>query len=264
MQLRLYDENEQQLANAWTVTEVGNGSVRRDSHELALTTSPIVGHYTNAQITDYDYRDFSFRWHPPLRMRVFARASHTGTALRGTAGFGFWNHPFSPDVEHVHRLRLPQAIWFFFGSPPNDMQLADGVAGSGWKAAMIDAGRPQALLLTPFALPSLLLMQSPPLYRALYPPIQRALAIAEHALDGTLLLERHQYMIDWLPDRATFYVDEAVVLDVPFAPRGKCGFVAWLDNQYAIVTPRGRFGSGIIPIEQEQTLWLEDVTIETL
>lgn len=249
-------------SHTWTKTTVGTGVLTHEGDTLALTTLPSQNRYSNAQITDYDYHSFAFRWRPPLRITLRARASHDGTKLRGTAGFGFWNHPFSPDVEHVQRrLRLPQAIWFFFGSPPNDMQLARGVAGSGWKAATIDAGRRDALILAPFALPTVLLMNVPALYRRLYPPIQRALAIGEARLDDTLLSSWHTYTIDWLPQRAVFRVDDQVVLDTSFSPRGACGFVAWLDNQYAIVTPQGRFGGGIIPIAQEQTLWLENIEI---
>jgi hypothetical protein len=261
--MMIQDDFVRALNPAWTTIEVGSSRVVRTDGELALTNLPVARGYTNAQITDYNYRTFEFRWRPPLRMSVTARASTTGDRLRGTAGFGFWNHPFSPDVEHVHRrLRLPQAIWFFFGAPPNDMQLAHGVSGSGWKAAMIDAGRPSALLLAPLALPAVALMQFKPLYDMLYPSIQRGLAIAEHSLDDRLLAETHTYTIDWQRDAATFCVDEQVVLQTALAPRGACGFVAWIDNQYAIVTPRGKVGAGIVPLEQAQTLYLNHVRIE--
>ncbi|MDX2138293.1 MAG: hypothetical protein SF123_09375 [Chloroflexota bacterium] len=258
------DDFQSTLNPAWTTIEVGSSRVVRSDGELTLTNLPVTRGYTNAQMTDYNYRSFEFRWRPPLRMSVTARASMSGDKLCGTAGFGFWNHPFSPDVEHVHRrLRLPQAIWFFFGSPPSDMQLAHGVSGYGWKAAQIDAGRPSALLLAPFALPAVALMQLKPLYDMLYPPIQRGLAIAEHRLDDHLLAEKHTYTIDWRLDSATFCVDEQVVLQTAFAPRGACGFVAWIDNQYAIVTPRGKFGGGVVPLEHEQTLYLNHVSIES-
>lgn len=244
---------------AWTRTQVGTGRINDDGDTVTLTNLLAQDLYTNAQITDYDYQTFRFRWQPPLRMTLRARASSSGADLRGTAGFGFWNHPFSPDVR---RVRLPQAIWFFFGSPPNYMQLAQGIDGSGWKAATIDAGRGNALMLTPLALPALLLMQVPTLYRLLYPPIQRALAIGEVRLDDTLLSAWHTYTIDWLPQRAVFRVDDQVVLDTPFAPRGACGFCAWIDNQYAIVTPQGRFGGGIISLEQPQSLLLQNIDIQ--
>ena len=61
-----------------------------------------------------------------------------------------------------------------------------------------------------------------------------------------------------------FAVDGVTVLQTPFSPRGALGFVTWLDNQYAIVTPQGKLGFGIVPVAQEQTLLLEQVTIEPL
>jgi hypothetical protein len=278
------------LSSFWDVAQVGNGTVRAGGGTLALTVQPSQHTYSNAQIADYRYDDFAFRWRPPLRMTVVARASaagrplsgtqHTlndtgrtlnstgdalgaaGRTLVGTAGFGFWNHPFSPDSRRLPHL--PQAIWFFFASPPSNMALAFGVPGAGWKAATIDATRPSAIALAPAALPAALLMRVPSLYARLYPRIQRRLKIAEKLLDGDLLAERHVYTLEWRADGARFAVDGATVLQTPFSPRGALGFVTWLDNQYAIVTPQGKLGFGIVPVAQEQTLLLEQVTIEPL
>jgi hypothetical protein len=107
-------------------------------------------------------------------------------------------------------------------------------------------------------------MRAPGIYARLYPAIQRQLHIGEHLLDGTLLAERHTYMLEWRENSATFAVDGAVVLETPFAPRGPAGFVAWIDNQYAVVTPQGKLSFGIVPVEREQTLVLESVRIEDL
>lgn len=255
----------------WHVTETGSGSVSPSTDGLRLTIPPTAGRaYSNAQISDYYRIDgrrarFEFVWRPPLRMQVTARAEVEGTAvdaLRGTAGFGFWNHPFSPDVSALPRL--PRTLWFFFGSPPNDMALAYGVAGHGWKAATMDATRPRALALAPFALPSVLLMRLPGLYRLLWPRIQRALRIGEHTLNMGLLAASHTYEIEWRQEGARFAIDGETVLQTPFAPRGAMGFVAWLDNQYAIVTPQGRVGFGVVPVPREQTLVVEHIVIESL
>jgi hypothetical protein len=259
----IIDDFQTFLQPHWIKTEVGSARVQMADQGLQLSIEPSNGQvYSNAQISDYNYQSFQFRWRPPVRMTVTACASLPGDQMRGTAGFGFWNHPFSPDVS-VRRLpRLPQAIWFFFGSPPNDMQLAHGVPGYGWKASQIDAGSPSALALIPFALPALLFLRSPSIYSRTYPRIQRALAINEAKLDDALLAQTHTYTIDWRSDGATFGVDGQIVLETSRAPRGPCGFVAWLDNQYAIVTPQGRFGSGVILIEGEQRLWLKRIAIE--
>ncbi|MEP7293095.1 MAG: hypothetical protein ABI835_15035, partial [Chloroflexota bacterium] len=228
---------------------------------LSMTIQPAQS-YSNAQIADYSYARFDFRWKPPLRLTVTAWASGGAETLRGTAGFGFWNHPFSPDARRLPRL--PQAIWWFFAAPPSHMALAYDVPGHGWKAATLDAARPAAWALAPLALPAALLMRAPRIYKRLYPAIQRRLRIGERLLDDRLLAERHSYTIEWRQEHAVFAVDGAVVLETPFAPRGAAGFVAWIDNQYAVVTPQGRLGFGIVPVERAQSLVLERIIIERL
>ena len=61
--------------------------------------------------------------HRHLRLRLDARFDGE---LRGTAGFGFWNHAFVPGERGI---RLPQALWFFFSSPPGDIALAKNLPG---------------------------------------------------------------------------------------------------------------------------------------
>ena len=258
---RLEDRFADGLNPLWQVAEVGRGVVAPSSGLLNLTVKPSPNAYSNAQIADYAYDDFNFNWQPPLRLTVTAWAESPVDQLRGTAGFGFWNHPFSPDSR---RLRLPQAIWFFFAAPPSNMALAEGVPGYGWKAATIDAGRRDALTLAPLALPAALLMRVPALYQRIYPPIQRRLAIAERLIDLARLSERHTYTLDWRSDGADFAIDGTSILQTPYAPRGRAGFVAWLDNQYAVVTPQGKLRFGIVPVEREQTLVLESILIESL
>lgn len=241
----------------WRVTEIGQGRVLEQPDAILLTTNATpAGQYSDAQISDYHRSDF--RWQPPLRLTV--RASATAD-LRGTAGFGFWNQPFMPGQ---FRLRLPQAVWFFFSSPPNNMTLAQGVPGPGWKAATINARRWQFATLLPAAPLGLLLMRIPALYRRLWPIGQRALGVSEHLLDSSLLFATHTYSLDWYKDKIVFAVDGGVIHQTPSAPGGPLGFVAWVDNQYAIVTPQGNFGAGVVPLEQAQTLRLEAVQIERL
>lgn len=250
------------LNPAWEVSEIGSGEVVPAPGALCLTLRRDRDRYSNAQIADYSYDDFNFRWRPPLRLTVTAWADCPAEAVGGTAGFGFWNHPFSPDSRRLPRL--PQAIWFFFAGARSDMALAHGVPGHGWKAATIDAGHPAALALAPLALPAVALMRIPRLYARLYPTIQRRLHIAERLLDPRLLEARHTYTLDWGHDGAAFAVDGETVLETPYAPRGAAGFVAWLDNQYAVVTPQGRLGFGIVPVERDQSLIIERITIESM
>jgi hypothetical protein len=254
--MQIYENFQQPLACPWRVTEIGSGSVSQNPGLLHMIVSQAQT-YSDAQISDYE--SHQFRWKPPLRMMVRARTSSDN--LIGTAGFGFWNQPFMPGQS---RLRLPQAIWFFFSSPPSNMQLAKNVPGPGWKAAAIDASRWSFLALAPITPVGVLLMRVPALYDTLWPIGQRAIGVSERLLDARLLTETHIYKLEWRKNGATFTIDSAVVHETTSAPRGPLGFVAWIDNQYAVATPQGQFGFGIVPIEREQSLMLEAITIETL
>jgi hypothetical protein len=74
----------------------------------------------------------------------------------------------------------------------------------------------------------------------------------------------HDYRLEWRSDGARFMVDGAIVLETDRSPRGPLGFIAWIDNQYAIATPRGRLGWGLVDIQHPQWLDLAHVAIEPL
>ena len=234
---------------------VGGGAIERRGERLALVTRAATARaYSDAQLDDYHARPRRcFRWRPPLRLTVRARFSHPAGVLRGTAGFGFWNDPFM--MTGARWPGLPRVIWFFYASPPSDMALALDVPGCGWKAATLDAWRPGALRLSPLAPAAvLLLLRIPALYRRLWPGIQRALAVREAVLPVDMTAW-HDYALDWQPDRATFSVDGVPVLEDAPSPGGRLGFVIWLDNQYMVATPQGRFAWGLVDAPGEQ--WLE-------
>jgi len=226
----------------------GNGQLEADRLIVPPTSR---AHYSDAQWDDYGHRPTrSFPHRPPFRVSMQARFSSSD--LIGTAGFGLWNHPFAPTGGLP---ALPRALWFFYASPPSDMQLALDVPGHGWKAAAIDATGPSALALAPLALPVVLLNRSRTFYRAFWPIVQRGLRSEEKSLPLDLLPDWHTYSIEWTTDRAVLSVDERVVLATSRPPRGRMGFVAWIDNQYAIVTPTGRLGFGLLDVSAPQ--WLE-------
>ena len=235
----------------------GTGQVdQRDA--ITRLTLPATSReiYTDAQLDDYagmPRRLFPHR--PPIRLSIRARFS--SEALIGTAGFGLWNHPFTPNRGLP---TLPRAIWFFYASPPSNMQLALDVKGYGWKAAMIDATRPSALAMIPLAPIILVLNRSRKFYRRVWPIVQRWLSIAEQALPNDLMLDWHTYTIDWGIRRARFSIDDRCVWETDRSPRGPLGFVAWIDNQFAVVTPRGQLKSGLLDIPHAQ--WLEIKTSE--
>ena len=143
------------------------------------------------------------------------------------------------------------------------MALARSVPGSGWKAATIDASRWRFWLMAPLAPLGFALMRVPVLYRRLWPVGQGAIGVSE-ALLHTDLAEPHTYELDWLPDSVCFRVDGQPVHAAPTAPRGPLGFIAWIDNQYAVVTPQGRFQFGTLTIHEPQWLALDQVTIRSL
>lgn len=245
----------------WHRYEVGGGVVEAANGGLRFVTRDArAGRYADAQVDDYrDLPRRRFAWRPPLTMQVRARFSHGAGDLKGTAGFGFWNDPFAMTGARVPAL--PRALWFFYASPQSDMALAMGVPGRGWKAATIDATRLPALAMAPLAPLAVPLMNVKGVYRRFWPVAQNALAIAESSLAGVEMTAWHDYRLAWLPEGVRFEVDGEVVLETARAPRGPLGFVMWLDNQYAVVTPWGRFGWGTVDAPGEQWMAVEGFSI---
>jgi len=244
----------------WNQYLVGNGALELGAHTLRFSTTDATSRqYSDAQIDDYQgLPRRRFPWRPPLRLTVRARFSHPAKYLQGTAGFGFWNDPFL--MTGARMLALPRAIWFFYGSPPSNLKLDVQTPGHGWKAATIDALRPAALLLAPVAPLAVLLMNARPLYRALWPPIQRALNVREATVEAGMT-GWHTYVIEWGTERARFSVDGKTVMQRAPAPHGPLGFVMWLDNQYMIATPQGRFGWGLLDAPGRQWMEVDELAI---
>jgi len=216
--------------------------------------------YTDAQIDDYQGQPRRrFPWRPPLRMTVRARFSHPCGVLSGTAGFGFWNDPFM--MTGRRWPTLPRALWFFYASPPSNMKLDLHTPGRGWKAATLDALRWPFFLLLPTAPLAIPLMNVRALYRRLWPVAQRAIGVWE-GLVAVDMTDWHRYVIEWDMGQARFYVDDMLVLDSDASPRGPLGFVMWLDNQYAIVTPWGRLGYGLLDAPGQQWMEVDVLMIE--
>ncbi len=259
----------------WRRVEKGSGTLEPQNGALRFCLSEATSaRYSNAQIDDYQgLPRRSFAWRPPLLLTVRARFSHPpavadGTPqdrsmLVGTAGFGFWNDPFL--MTEPRLPVLPRAAWFFYASPPSSMKLDLEVPGYGWKAATVDALRPAAVWLAPLALPAVLLMNLRPLYRILWPPIQRRLNAAEAWLDVDTR-QWHTYELEWGIERSRFRVaaqgePSRQVLEAP-APYGPLGFVMWMDNQYLVATPWGRLRWGVLDVPGEQWLEVDHLAIE--
>lgn len=228
-----------------------------------FANDPVEGRqYTNAQIDDYQgLPRGDFRWQAPVSLTVRARFSHPYGELAGTAGFGFWNDPL---VMTGPRLpALPRAIWFFHGSPHNNIKLDLDTPGCGWKAATVDANRLPAYLLAPTLPLAVPLMNIRPIYRALWPTGQRAIG-AREALLGADMTAWHTYDLAWGAHGAEFCVDGRVILRTDTAPRGRLGFVMWIDNQAMVATPWGRVGWRTLPVEQQQWMEIAELRIEPL
>src|SRR5579884_4066188 len=199
----MFEDFRQGIAQDWTQTRLGPATIQVVDEKLRLSLPEVQrGQYADAQIDDYDSLPRSaFPWRPPLVMEVRARSSHeVATAgneshdiLRGTAGFGFWNYPFSVRGDI---LMLPEAVWFFYASPPSNMALVPGIPGWGWKAQVVHSMRPAALgAVVPAALATgwgLLTGNSRPAARWL-----QRLSRANEALLEADLSSWHTYTLEW-------------------------------------------------------------------
>jgi hypothetical protein len=267
----MFDDFIQPLDQYWTQTCIGGGSLFLANSVLRMEfESARRGIYSDAQIDDYgNLSRANFPWRPPLRMQVIARSSlpaatlsstgENAPILRGTAGFGFWNYPFS---VRANILTLPEAIWFFYASPPSNMALVPGIPGWGWKAQVVHTMHPGALAATvPLAATiafGLLTGETRPAANWM----QKVSGACETLLPVEMT-EWHSYTLEWHRNGASFWVDDKLVLRAPQSPTRPLGFVAWLDNQYALATPRGVLRFGTIS-SGPQWLELDSVKIEPL
>jgi hypothetical protein len=240
--------------------EINGGRVEKDAPDKWSLILPAVSNgYADAQIDDYGGRKRkSYPWLAGTRMELRACFSHPAGDLVGTAGFGFWNAPFGDPT--VPWPALPQAVWFFYGSDPTNLPLAVEGPGRGWFASTVCAARRQAVALTPAAPIVLLLNQVSRWRKRLWPAVRQRLGVSYRPLEVGMT-GWHTYSLDWGKTNTTFFVDNQLVLQTPFSPGGPLGFVYWLDNQYLILTPTGRFGWGTIPLTQQQSLLIDNLKI---
>jgi len=245
----------------WKQHLAGSGALEATGSTLLFVNNSTSSRdYTNAQIDDYQGLPRGrLPWRAPLRMAVRARFSHHAGELQGTAGFGFWNDPFMMTGRRLPAL--PRAIWFFYASPPSNMKLDLDTPGRGWKAATLDAKRLPFLLLTPTAPLAVPLMNIGPLYRRVWPVAQRAMGVNEAALEVPIT-EWHTYFLEWGEDHSRFSVDGNTAMESESSPGGPLGFVMWLDNQYALVTPWGKFGYGLLDSTERQWMEVDSLSIE--
>lgn len=234
--------------------EVGGGKVSQNGAITRFAIPPTTTRaYANAQWDNYHGLQRShFPNRPLTQMHLRARFSHEVTQLAGTAGFGFWNNPFSLFGGGV--LASPNTCWFFAGSPPNDQYLCEGVPGWGWKVATLNTGRRPPLLVAPLAVPAILLTRVPGLGKPIMRLARRLVKAHERLLD-VKMTEWHTYELTWETKQATFAVDGVEVFRSPAPPEMPLGFVLWIDNQYAVASERGDFKFGLVAQAEER--WME-------
>ena len=237
----------------------GKGQIAFTDEQLLriVAAETPVERTVDVQLNDHG-RERDFIWQPPLILTMQARFSHAEDQFHGTAGFGFWNKPVKMSRGVVYGM--PRAAWFFFASQPSEIKLAEGVAGYGWKAATMDAGRWPFLALLPLAPLAVPLFNIGWVRRKVWPLGQRAMGVEEQmlAIDWR---EWHTYQIEWGEQDVVFRVDGVAVLCAP-APRGPLGFVVWIDNKWAILRVDGRIGKGKLPFKEEQWLEVREMVIE--
>ena len=157
---------------------------------------------------------------------------------------------------------LPEAVWFFYASPPSNMALVPGIQGWGWKAQVIHSMRLDALFATvPMAMAttwSWLTGEIRPAARWM-----QRLTGAHEAILPVDMTNWHTYVLEWRSTEALFWVDDKPVLRASQPPTRPLGFIAWLDNQYAVATPRGILRFGAIA-SGPQWLEMDSVRIEPL
>ncbi len=271
MSKTIFENFTEPLTELWIQNCIGNGKLSYENSKLRMSLeSARQGEYSDAQIDDYgDLARSAFPWRPPLRMIVVARSSLPAATfsnkydiegtLRGTAGFGFWNYPFSVKGDI---LMLPEAVWFFYASPPSNMALVPGISGWGWKAQVVHTMNLRSLIASvPLAVTIATGLLTGKTRHAAH--WMQKVSGAYEALLPVEMNEWHSYTLEWQPSEALFWVDDVLVLRSPHAPTRPLGFVAWLDNQYAIATPRGVLRFGTVASGPEW-LEMESVKIEQL
>jgi len=241
--------------------EVGGGRVEQRGPLIRFVIPPTDARtYADAQWDNYHgLRRANFPNRPPLRLALRARFSHEADQLGGTAGFGFWNNPFT--LSGGGFLASPNALWFFAASPPNDQYLCDGVPGRGWKAASLNTGRWPAWLVAPAAVPAVIFSRLPGLGRPIMKLARRMIKAHERLLE-VKMTEWHAYELLWDEREAIFRVDGVETQRSPAPPAPPLGFVMWIDNQYAVASEAGDFRFGLVAHSEERWMEIDNFSVE--
>jgi hypothetical protein len=219
--------------------------------------------YCDAQVDDYHHLPRSqFRWSPPCHFEVRARAS--SNTPPGTLGFGFWNDPFTFSMGQGGAARrfpaMPQALWFFYGSNDNDIRLDPDLPGYGWKASSLRSPQIPLPLLAPLGALALPISYIP-ILRTIMMKVARGILSVDEKVIPQNMDQWHSYTIEWGHSEAIFKIDGEIFHHTDSPPKGPLGFVAWVDNQFAIASENKPFRFGVLQTEASHWLEMELITL---
>ena len=250
-------ELQTRMANGGTVNSPTEGA-------YALKLPPLPRRtYGLAQIDDYVQLPRSkFPHQPPLSLTLEARVSEPH--LPGTWGFGLWNDPFSFSFGGGGMARtlpvLPNAAWFFYGSPEFHLTLHDDLPGAGFQAMAYQYTRlPQLTSL--LTIPVLPLLAWSPLARFFRKLARRVIKQAATTISLTDE-DWHIYNLQWLSNRVNFTVDNDLVMETTIVPQGPLGLVIWIDNQFFRFNPEGRIGFGFLKTDLAGSLHIRNLLLD--
>ncbi|HEY6042645.1 MAG TPA: hypothetical protein VIX58_10975 [Anaerolineae bacterium] len=253
------DKFESNLSPYWVRFCIGHSNIEHASRIARFVIDGAQeGQLSDAEIDDHrTVPRARLMWKPPLRMTVRARFSHPDGKFLGTAGFGFWNDPF----DWVGNVQSPpNALWFFYASPPSDMRFVRRVRGNGWKAAMLNGGKSNAVEMAVgnfvFGLPGM--------SKVVLTLAESRINAGEKLLDEYNMTDWHTYSLEWRERQAGFFVDEVQVLCVEDPPRVPLGFVAWVDNNCTTMGAGLDFSFRRMAVAQREWMELSLVKIEEI
>jgi len=244
--------------------QTGNGSYLSKNNTIKLTSHVDTSKkYCNAQVDDYrNLKRKNFKWSPPLTLKLSARTcidSDKHKSLVGTAGFGFWNDPIL--MTGLRTPSLPRALWFFYCSKPSLLYLDEQQKYNGWQAMSIDANNKNFITMLPFLCMGFPLFNFTKLRDKFWPQIKKSFKGSQKLIDADFS-KWHDYEIKWELNSVTFFIDGDIIHHTKDSPKGPMGLVIWIDNQYMILKPTGRFGFGNLEVPHEQSLEIKNISIE--
>ena len=177
--------------------------------------------------------------------------------IQGTWGFGLWNDPFSLSLGLGGGSRrfpvLPNAVWFFYGSPPNFLSFQDNLPAQGFLAQVF-----RSLNIPPFVLAVggmvFPFLSWPWVARRLRSVFRRFIRDCSIGLDLDLC-QWHTYTLTWREEMVSYHIDGTGVFESPLSPCYPLGLVIWIDNQYAAYPPSGDVSYGLLP--STEPAWME-------